>query len=139
VILASRVVWRSVPQFNQERQIAKDLPKQQVYRPILFDLRAWSVSRTDRPRAGRPELRLPRAPVQLTIYLPIGSEDGTYDVQLQRLDEPPSLESRGEARLRDHIEVLEVKLDASALPPGSYLLRLRRGTAGWSEYPLQLE
>jgi hypothetical protein len=88
---------------------------------------------------ARRDLRLPRAPVQISIYLPIGSEDGFYDVQLQRPAQAPSLETRGEARLRDHIEVLDAKLDTSTLSPGSYLLRLRRDGAGWTEYPVQLE
>jgi len=137
--LVSRVGWPLRPQSKEEREIAKDLPKPQVYRHLVFDLRAWSSPRSERPADARPQLRLPREPVQLSIYLPIGSEDGTYDVQLRRPPEPPSLEIRGEARLRDHIEILEVKLDTSTLAPGSYLLRLRRAAAGWSEYPVQLE
>jgi hypothetical protein len=136
-ILISRVGWQSRPQSRKERQIAKELP--QVYRQLVFDLRGWSSPRSDRPGATRPELRLPRELVQLSIYLPIGSEDGTYDIQLQRPPQPPSLEAQGEARLRDHIEVLEVKVDTSILAPGGYLLRLRRAAAGWSEYPIQLE
>jgi len=62
-----------------------------------------------------------------------------YNVQLRRAAQPPALETRGEARLRDHIEILEVKVDTSTLVPGSYLLRLRRAAADWSEYPVQLE
>lgn len=138
-ILVSRVGWQLRPQSKQERQIAKQLPKQQVFRQLVLDLRTWSIPRTDQPGKARPELRIPRAPFLLTIYLPIGSEDGIYDVQFQRPAQTPSLETRGEARLRDHIELLEVRLDTSTLVPGSYLLRLRRAADGWSEYPVQLE
>ncbi len=138
-ILVSRVGWQLRPQSREERQVAKDLPRSQVYRQLVFDLRAWSSARSDRPGDARPDLRLPRELVQLSIYLPIGSEDGMYNVQLRRAAQPPALETRGEARLRDHIEILEVKVDTSTLVPGSYLLRLRRAAADWSEYPVQLE
>lgn len=137
-LLVSRVGWQLRPQSSEERQIAKGLPMP-PYRQLVFDLRGWSYPRSDRPGDAKPDLRLPREPVQLSIYLPIGSEDGMYDVQLQRPAQPPSLETRGEARLRNHIEILEVKVDTSTLMPGSYLLRLRRAAAGWSEYPVQLD
>jgi hypothetical protein len=110
-----------------------------VYRQLVLDLRAWSAPRNDRPGETKPELRLPREPIHLSIYLPIGSEDGLYEVALQRPGQIPSLEARGEARLRGHIEVLEVKVNTSALMPGSYLLRLRRAAAGWSEFPVRLD
>lgn len=138
-ILVSRVGWPSRPQSRGQHDIAKELPKPQVYLQLVFDLRAWSSPRSDRPAAPKPQLRLPRAPIQLSIYLPIGSEDGTYDVQLLRPRMLPSLETRGEAQLRDHIEKLEVRIDTSTFVPGSYLLRLRRADAGWSEYPIELE
>jgi hypothetical protein len=138
-ILFSRVGWPLRPQSRGQHEVAKELPKPQVYRQVVFDLRTWSSPRNDRPAAARPELRLPRSPVQLSVYLPIGSEDGTYEIQLQRPQLTPSLETRGDARLRDHIEILEVRVDTSTLVPGSYLLRLRRADAGWSEYPVQVE
>jgi len=127
------------PRSGQEPQVAKGTPKQQGNRQLVFDLRAWSSTRSDAPREERPELRLPRAPVQLSIYLPIGSEDGGYDLQLQQSPPRLPLEARGEARLRNNIELLEVTLDTSKLSPGHYLLRLRRPPAGWSEYPIQIE
>ena len=136
-LLVSRV-GRQLPT-REERQVAEGLPSPQSYRQLVFDLRAWSSARNDRPGEVRPELRLPREPVQLLIYLPIGSEDGMYEVQLQRPGQVPSLETRGEARLRDHVEVLEVKVNTSSLSPGSYLLRLRHAASGWSEYPVQLD
>ena len=138
-ILVSRVGWQLGPQSKGERQIAKDLPTRLVYRQLVLDLRDWSPSRSDQPAGPRPELRLPREPIHLSIYLPIGSEDGTYDVQLQRPQPPPLLEARGEARLQDEIEILEVRLDISRLASGSYILRLRRVPAGWSEYPVKLQ
>jgi len=138
-ILVSRVWWQLSPQSKRERQIAKDLPKRQLYRQLVLDLRDWSPTRGDRPASPRPELRLPREAIQLSIYLPIGSEDGTYDVQLKPSQQPPLLETRGAARLRDHLEILEVRMDTSRFAPGSYILRLRLLPADWSEYPVQLE
>jgi hypothetical protein len=114
-------------------------PRPRVYQPFVLDLRQWSPTRSDQPASPRLELRLPREPIQLSIYLPVGSEDGTYDVQLQPSQQPSLLETRGEARLRDHVEILEVRVDMLRLAPGSYILRLRLLPADWSEYPVQLE
>jgi hypothetical protein len=138
-ILVSRVGWRSHPQSKAEHQIAKDHSRPLSYRQLVLDLRAWSPSRSDQLANPRPELRLPREPIQLSIYLPIGSEDGTYDVQLHPPQQPPLLAIRGEARLQDHLEILEVRVDTSRLAPGSYILRLRLLPADWSEYPVKLE
>jgi len=139
-ILVSRVGWQLRPQSKGERrQIAKDFPTPLVYRQLVLDLRGWSPSRSDQPAGPRPELRLPREPIQLSIYLPIGSEDGTYDVQLRLSQQPPLVETRGEARLRNHIEMLDVRVDTSRIASGRYLLRLRILPTDWSEYPVQLE
>jgi hypothetical protein len=124
----------------EEEKVTKGAATQQEYHQLVFDLQSRSVSRGDEPRAARldGELRLPRALVLLVIYLPIGSEDGRYEIQLQR-SEQPSLLEHGQAQLRDRIERLEVKLDTSGLRPGNYLLRLRHVESGWTEYPVQIE
>jgi len=129
-----------LPQSRRQLQITKAVPSQEVYRHIVFDLQARSVARGDQPaRQFDDDLRIPRALLLLSIYLPIGSEDGIYLVRLQHPSQPASLESRGEAGLRDNIETLEVKMDTTALAPGSYLLRLRYGRSGWSDYPVRVE
>jgi hypothetical protein len=77
--------------------------------------------------------------VLLLIYPPIGSADGIYEIQLQLPFQPPSLEQHVELQMRKHIETLEVRLDATALTPGKYLLRFRREESGWREYSVQIK
>jgi hypothetical protein len=106
----------------------------------VFDLRSRSVSRSDDPREvnSEGELRLPRGRVLLLIYPPIGSEEGIYEVHLQLPLQPPTVEEHVELQMRNHIETLEVKIDATALTPGNYLLRFRRDKSGWREYSVQV-
>jgi hypothetical protein len=120
---------------------ARDLAAQKTYGQVVFDLRSLSASRSDEQREVTPArgLHLPRGRVLLLIYPPVGSEDGIYDIQLQLPLRPPSVEGHVQLQMRNHIETLEIKLDATALTPGNYLLRFRREESGWREYAVQVK
>ena len=79
---------------------------------------------------------LPPGRLDLSIYLPTGSEPGNYEVQVTKGPGPPLLKARGQASLRDHIAVLELKLDLQQLQPGLYLFWIRQGSSSWSYYPV---
>jgi hypothetical protein len=111
-ILVSRVGWRLRPQSKQERQIAKQLPKQQVFRQLVLDLRTWSIPVPDQRREKHVPNPYSPCAVLLSIYLPIGSAGRHIRRPIPAPAQTPSLETRGEAlRLRDHIELLEARLD----------------------------
>jgi len=79
-------------------------------------------------------LDLPRRRLALPIYLPTGTEPATFEVHLAQQPEKPILTTSGSAILRDHITVLEVKLDLTGLTPGSYLLAIREKDWDWNYY-----
>ena len=109
--------------------------------PLVLDLRMTGVSRSDtsdRPLAEGPP-RLPRRKLSLSILLPIGSEDGTYDVALLGSSRQPLLTATGSAKLQDFVEVLPVVFNLADLAPGPYELRIRRAQTPWNTYPILLE
>jgi hypothetical protein len=108
---------------------------------LTLDLRSNGVSRSDTPdsRGHAPTLRLPRTRIYLSIQLPVGSEDGIYDVAFVSLVGQTLLQTRGEAKLKNFVEVLPVQLNLVDLGPGLYQLRLRRAKERWSSYSVFLD
>jgi hypothetical protein len=83
--------------------------------------------------------RLPRKKVSLRVYLPVGLEEGHYEVTLDRGSGPPLLELAGDARMEDGLAVLRIQPDLAGLAPGQYRLRYRRGDESWREATILLE
>lgn len=113
----------------------------QPFTELIVDLRTWAVFRSDAPERQRDHapLRLPRTRLSLSIYLPAGSEEGTYDVALVDSSERPVQTATGEAKLQKFVQVLPVKLNLSDLARGLYELRIRREQTPWNAYPVFLE
>jgi len=75
----------------------------------------------------------------LSIYLPIGSEPGKYEVELGREAGKPVAKAAGSAVLREHIAVLEVKLNLRQFQPGVYHLGIRQSGWSWTYYRVVLK
>src|SRR5579863_5337702 len=106
----------------------------------VLDLRMSSVPRGDTPAPQAAEApRLPRARLDLSIYLPVGSEEGIYEIALVGASGQSVLTSSGEAKLKNFVDVLTAKLDLTGLARGPYELRLRRVQGQWNSYPIALE
>jgi hypothetical protein len=82
---------------------------------------------------------MPRTSLSLSIYLPVGSEEGDYEVALVNSSGQVLRNAAGEARFRDFVAVLPVRMDLAAIPQGRYELRIRRLQAPWSVYSVLLE
>ena len=108
---------------------------------LVLDLRMKGVSRSDTPDQQGNEIppRLPRTRLSLSIQLPIGSEDGIYDVALVSSVGQSVFEARGQAKLQKFVEVLPVQVNLSDFASGTYQLRLRREQAQWSSYSVFLD
>lgn len=79
--------------------------------------------------------RLPRKPrLSLSIYLPLGSEEGEYELRLLRsekeLNRPISV-FRGTATIQRGLTMFPITADFSALQSGRYVLAFRRGNESW--------
>ena len=146
VVVLSLVIARSIHiPLNHLSPSRKEIARLEVQgnqvTALVLDLRMKGTSRGDRPNRqgdGAPP-RLPRIKLSLSIQLPIGSEDGIYDVALINSAGQPVLEMRGEAKLQSFVEVLPVEVNLTDLAPGLYQLRLRRAQTQWSSYSILLE
>lgn len=125
-------------------------PSKEVARPpeapeqpteLVLDLRLKGVTRSDTPDPQGEEAppRFPRSTVSLSIYLPIGSEEGVYEVALFSPSAESVLATSGEATLQNFVVILPVKLDLANLAPGLYELRIRRAGTQWNTYSVLLE
>lgn len=110
-------------------------------RELVLDLRHKGVTRgaTPEPQENDAAPRLPRGRLALSIYLPIGSEEGTYEVALFSPAGEPVSGAGGEARLENFIVILPVDLDLANLSRGSYELGIRRVGTLWNTYSVLLE
>lgn len=130
-----------VAQPNPPAPIIAKLPdRPQPAVAAVLDLTKLGVARSDSPAAGvRPQVgSLPCARVTLSVHLPVGSEDGRYEVALVRKSGESVVSSSGNAMLQNYVEVLSVEIDLSSVAPGNYSLAIRRLGSSWREYPIAL-
>jgi len=104
-----------------------------------LDLRPYGIMRGDTQAADRPPLQVPRGRVLVTLFLPTGSEPGPYDVEVRDSNGVSRASGRGEANLRTQVTVLPVTLATGSLPPGIYVLRVRRARDRWQEFPVRVQ
>jgi hypothetical protein len=84
----------------------------------------------------KPELqRLPRkSHISLSIYLPLGSDEGQYEIRLLRkatqLNQPVRT-YEGTATIQGGLTVLPIVADLSALQPATYVIAFRRRNESW--------
>ena len=106
----------------------------------LVDLRNRSPVRGDQAPTpgGNVVASLPALRLDLSIYLPIGSEEGQYEIQILREVEAPLVAQTASATLKDHNVVLQLRTDLTRLDPGRYLLAVRKRDFRWAYYPIAL-
>lgn len=107
--------------------------------PAMLDLTDRGVLRGPEQTSPAPPLSLHRGLLDLTLYLPIGSQPGTYEVQVVREPGQPMWSTRGEVKLENHKPTLHVRADLSHLPHGLYLLAIKPTGWSWNYYPLVLK
>jgi len=104
---------------------------------VVLDLRKRGVTRGENDKQ-EGDLDLPKGRLKLSIYLPIGSEEGDYEVRISG-QHNQVLTAKGKAAMQNHLNVLTVQLDTSTFEAGKYSLAIRQAGWGWNRYPLQLK
>jgi hypothetical protein len=104
----------------------------------VLDLRNRGVTRGANSNQEQ-DLDLPKGRLKLTIYLPIGSEEGEYEVRISGQQKGIVATVKCLASMQDHLDVLTVDVDTSSFPPGKYNLAIRQAGWGWNRYPLRLK
>ncbi len=105
----------------------------------VLDLRDRSAARGQNPyETGQAPLEIPRTARHLVLDLPIGSNEGAYDVGLLAETGDQILCATGTAQLHDHITNLRVDVDLSSVRPGTYSLSVRQPGLEWTRYPIRV-
>ena len=109
-------------------------------RPLQFvaaavDLGKWPVTRGPE-RNPRPPVELAKRPLDLTFYLPVGSQPGQYEIQVFKEPGQPIWSGEGEAHLENHRATLHMKVDLSNWKRGQYILAFRPKGWDWTYGPL---
>jgi hypothetical protein len=114
-------------------------PTGQTAAVVVLDLRARSTARGENPsETSQPPLEVPRSAKSLKLELPIGSNEGAYDVALLNPSGVELFRTSAAAKLEDHIVVLRADVDLAGVPPGSYFLGVRQPGIEWTRFPIRL-
>jgi hypothetical protein len=125
-----------------EPQIAKPVPAAPPpkieYQLASIDLRNRAAVRGEQTAPNEVVASLQRQPLDLRVYLPIGSEPDKYEFQIARDAAGPILSTSGTAKLENRTVILRVQVDLRDLAPGRYLVGIRKGTFRWMYYPVSV-
>jgi hypothetical protein len=115
-------------------------PPQSQRIATLLDLRNASVSRSPQvagSNMNRRPIGIPHGLLQLTIDLPVGAEDGRYEVQFRRGNEVIVTEA-GQATIENGITHLSINIDTNSIAGGEYQFAWRLRDYDWQYYPIVL-
>lgn len=107
---------------------------------MVLNLRNSAVVRGDDSSSTQspiPQLR--RAKLALSMQLPVGSEEGPYEVNLTDSGGHAVRTAKGTAALQGFIQVLPIHVDLAELAPGTYILRVRRNEGAWRDFRVRVE
>jgi hypothetical protein len=123
-----------------KRGYFRSTPPVGTYESASLDLKDRSVSRSVEKQAPKTQpLMLPARRLDLSIFLPIGSEAGRYDVQLLKKIDEPILSATGDARIEQGVTILHARIDLSGQTIGNYLIGLRQSPSEWTYYPVTIQ
>jgi hypothetical protein len=119
--------------------LVRTKPPVQTATVVVLDLRGRATVRGENPpETSRPPLEVPRNARSLNLELPIGSNEGAYDVALLDPSGAELFRGSAAAKLEDHIVVLRVDVDLTRISPGSYFLGLRQSGVEWMQFPVRV-
>ena len=108
--------------------------------PYTLDLRYTSPNRGI--PSGAPSLTspvvLPPKHLNLTIYLPLGWEPGSYEIQLLNAKLRAVVRRQASAVFSRHILTIATDFDLSKVPSGKYSLAMRTGRNGWRVFAITI-
>ncbi len=136
IVLGAVIYWIGVARPAPAVQIAS------VTTLATLDLRPLTENRgveRERTNAATPPLILPRKHLRLTLYFPVGSDEGQYALQLLDGQLRTLLKQHVTATLQDHVVTAVAELDLSSLSPGLHTLAIRKSGDEWRTYSVVLQ
>ncbi len=113
-------------------------PSVPVYPEFVLDMSHLSPIRGEQTRPRPKMVRIPQRPLDLILHLPLGSEEGNYEISLTANGQTFWAAS-AQARLRNHKMTLQVKADLSAVPPGDYSFQVESPRGVYLKQPVSLQ
>ena len=111
-----------------------------AYTPMVIDLRDQAVTRGSENKHGRRDIpKVPRQRLDLSVVLPIGSEEGKYQLRLLRQSSAILLDTKGVATFHNHRVILQAKMDLTQVMTGNYRLAIRQGEWDWAYYSIRVQ
>ena len=145
LLMAGIVAWsvgafspRPAPTPAQQAAARPPEPGPSLEMSMTLDLRTRAVQRGVSNTTQTPQL-LNRARLHVSVQLPVGSEEGAYEVMLADGTGGIVREAKGMAAFQGFIQVLPIQLDLVELPAGAYTLRIRREQGTWRDFDVRLE
>jgi hypothetical protein len=110
-----------------------------VFSPFTLDLRHLSPTRAPIVKGQQQRaVDLPRKPLEMSVVLPIGSEEGTYQLSLKEKGTTVWTEQT-HAHLVEHKITLQVKLDLAKFPAGIYAFEVETARGFFLRQPVALQ
>jgi hypothetical protein len=118
--------------------LAKDAPA--AVMAATLDYTNWTADRSMGSGPRNPETpHLKRGQLEITIKLPIGTEDGNYMVQFRSAKDEPLAEAVGTAAWNGTAEVMNIRTDLREIPAGDYSVTVRAANSSLRKYAVVLE
>jgi hypothetical protein len=115
-------------------------PLAQTATVVVLDLRGRASLRGENPfETSQPPLAVPRNARALNLELPIGSNEGTYDVALLNPTGTEVFRTSATAKLQNHVVILRADVDLAGVSPGSYFLGIRQSGLQWTRFSIRLQ
>jgi hypothetical protein len=108
---------------------------------VRVDLRPFAPMRSEvqnPPQGTQVAATLSRQAVRLEISLPVGSDEGKYDVRLMDGELHSLMSSSTATAFTDHVVSISVAFDLSRLAPGAYVLGVHGPDGNWRAYPVAI-
>ena len=129
--------------FRSRQPHPQELVAKDASAPALaatLDYRNWTAERSEQSRSRPVETpHLTRARLNLTIKLPIGTEDAVYTVQFRSSNNETVVEAVGGASWDGTAEALKIRPDLRNVPAGTYTLAIRSANSSLRLYSVVLE
>jgi hypothetical protein len=97
-----------------------------VVQTAVLDLRNRSLSRGGEANPAEQPLEVRREVKRLSVYLPLGSAEGPYELRIAFATGSAVFTTNGVASLKDGVTSIEVAVDLSSASSGRYVLQVRR-------------
>lgn len=105
-----------------------------------WDLERYAPSRGLDEDQTRPPFRAPLKRGRIRARLPLGTEEGAYQIEVRRREEGPALKTAtGNAQIVEGHTILPFEIDLSDLPAGSYFAAIGGHGKSWRVQPLILQ